>query len=558
MDLPHGSASVQPVGAAQGGPAAFTLSLRGTMRLTASDGRAILPGGLRGRAVLALLATAPGLRRPRRFVASLLWSTIPLRQALARLRDVMHDLRRSLEAAGCDALRADAHAIWLRPDALAVEPPDADPSAPLLPELLGIDPQFDLWLAAARGRDPVREPPAAPRATESAKVGGSSGSQVRLRVLRIASLAGAAVPHLDTALTDAVVAALSPIRAIAVLAESSPTSAAANADYQLAGHGLLAAGTLQATFRLSELRDGQILWAGLIAPQDMAQPGPAMLEIAAMVSARVEHEVLLHRAERAIRMPGPGSPTDQVLRAITDLQRLERDRFLRAGRLLASAARADPDLAFGKAWLAFWHVLAVGQGWAENEREALAQAGEAAEQAILLDPRDALALAIAGHVRSYLHRRVAEGLALCRRALGVNPNLPAAWGFAGMSLAYAGELDAAHTHLRRAIALLPEAPHAFFNEAGLATVQMLRGDFESATTIGRSVLQLHPRFTAALRAQIAALGHLGLAEEAKPLIRSLLSLDPGFTLARFRATAPYRVREQLEHFLRGLRLAGVS
>jgi Flp pilus assembly protein TadD len=127
-----------------------------------------------------------------------------------------------------------------------------------------------------------------------------------------------------------------------------------------------------------------------------------------------------------------------------------------------------------------------------------------------------------------------------------------------MSLAYAGELDAAHTHLRRAIALLPEAPHAFFNEAGLATVQMLRGDFESATTIGRSVLQLHPRFTAALRAQIAALGHLGLAEEAKPLIRSLLSLDPGFTLARFRATAPYRVREQLEHFLRGLRLAGVS
>ncbi len=526
------------------------------MSLTGPDGQSVLPGGARGRAVLALLATAPNGLRPRRLIASLLWSNIPLRQALARLRDVLHDLRRGLEQAGCDIIEADASAVWLRPGTVALRLPDAASALPLLPELLGVDPQFDLWLAHA-GRGPVQlEAPGKGGDAASPRLSPVLG-QTRLRVRKVTNLAGAAASHLDTVVTDAIVAALSPIRWIAVLVDS-PLVEAVGAEFQLAGHVLLAGDLPQATFRLTEVQDGHLVWSGVIAPGEAAGLSTAVLELAAMTSARIEHEVLLRRAERAQRHPGNGQPADLVLRAMADMHRLERERFMRAGRLLASAARADPDLASAQAWLAFWHVLAVGQGWAENEREALVQAGEAAERAILLDPRDAQGLAIAGHVRSYMHHQVPEGLALCRRALTFNPNLPMAWGFTGMSLAYSGELDAARAHLRRALALLPQNPHAFFPEGGLATVEMLRGDFPAAIEIGRSVLQLHPRFTAALRAQIAALGHLGRTDEARPLIRSFLGLDPGFTLARFRAASPYRNREQLDHFIRGLRQAGLS
>ena len=123
---------------------------------------------------------------------------------------------------------------------------------------------------------------------------------------------------------------------------------------------------------------------------------------------------------------------------------------------------------------------------------------------------------------------------------------------------HAGELEAARRYLKRALQLLPRNPHAFFTEAGLATVEMLLGNHEAASEIGRAVLQMQPRFTAALRARIAALGHLGRAEEAQPLVRSLLELDPGFTVARFRAAAPYVRRRDMDHFLRGLRAGGVG
>ncbi len=56
----------------------------------------------------------------------------------------------------------------------------------------------------------------------------------------------------------------------------------------------------------------------------------------------------------------------------------------------------------------------------------------------------------------------------------------------------------------------------------LATVEMLLGNHEAAAEMARAVLQMQPRFTAALRAQIAALGHLGRAEEARAQVRALL------------------------------------
>jgi tetratricopeptide (TPR) repeat protein len=301
-----------------------------------------------------------------------------------------------------------------------------------------------------------------------------------------------------------------------------------------------------------------VLWSAILAPQEVTHAAFAA-EVAAMACARLEHELLLLEAERAAARPlAEAGALEAALRAVPEIFRLERAGFERAGRLLAIAVRRDPRLAFAQAWLAYWNILRVGQGWATRPGEALAAAAAAAEQAVLLDPRDARALAVAGHVRGYLHHQVPEALALTRQAIEINPALPAAWTFSGMAHAYAGELETARRHLKRALALLPRNPHAFFTEAGLATVEMLLGNHEAAIAIARGVLQIQPRFTATHRAMIASLGHLGRTEEAAPLVRALLALDPGFTLQRFRAASPYVRRRDLDHFLRGLRAGGVA
>lgn len=492
---------------------------------------------------------------PRRLIAGLLWSGAEVGHALSRLRDVLHDLRGGLAAEKIEILGADASSIWLLSEKLIIETVERSEGWPFLVELRGIDPQFDDWLARADdgvARNPAAEvramPERAPHAVRRASV----------LVTPLNNLAGMKAGPLDIATTDAIVAALSALRSVSVLVEMAGR-APPTPDYLLTGNIHLAGTRPQVSLRLVDVGGGgAVLWSSVIAP-DEAHPAAFAEEVAAQACARLEHELLLLGAERAALRPlAEATAQEMVLRVVPDIYRLERDAFERAGKVLAAAVRRDPRVASAQAWLAYWNVLLVGQGWATQERDALAAAGQAAEQAILLDPRDARGLAIAGHVRGFLHHQVPEALALTRQALDINPALPAAWTFSGMAHAYAGELETARRHLKRALALLPRNPHAFFTEAGLATVEMLLGNHEAALTIGRGVLQLQPRFTAALRAQIAALGHLGRPQEARVLVRAMLELDPGFTVQRFRAAAPYVRRRDMDHFLRGLRLAGMG
>jgi hypothetical protein len=56
---------------------------------------------------------------------------------------------------------------------------------------------------------------------------------------------------------------------------------------------------------------------------------------------------------------------------------------------------------------------------------------------------------------------------------------------------------------------------------------------------------------------IASLGHLGRHEEAAPYIQKLLSLEPDFTVERFRKAYPFKRPEDRENYCEGLRLAGI-
>ena len=359
------------------------------------------------------------------------------------------------------------------------------------------------------------------------------------------------------ALADEIVATLSPLRSLRVLTPA-PGSVVPAHDCTLDGNLHAIGDRLRVAMRLSDLTEGgAILWSAVMEGE--AHSKARLLEdVAARTGANVDHQLLFRAARRATAASQPDSPAaDLVMRAVPDLYRLDRDRFMAAGKLLTRAVLRDGEFGMAHAWLALWNVLLVGQGWARNEREAMARAGAAAERAVTLDPRDARALTLAGHVRAFLHRQVAAGLSLHRRALEINPSLPLAWTLSGIALTYGGELNEARRHLRQAQRLLPHDPHGFFAETGLAVVALLLGEHEEAARLAQGVLQMQPRFTATLKVRLSALGHLGRTEEAGPYLTRLLELEPQFTVGRFRAGAPYAKREHLEHFARGLRLAGL-
>ena len=427
--------------------------------------------------------------------------------------------------------------------------------------------------------DPIREQRPEPRETraemraEAAATavahGPRGGARVGVLPLQVIGTTEAEA-HLGTGLAEEITSALARFRWIFLVSSSSLARFATQTRDETAIrrafdlHFLLD-GTIQRlqnrlriSMRLLDLRAGnQVVWSrrfdreaeDLLTLQD---------EIAAEAVAQIDPELLLIESQRVAARPiADATAYDLLLRALSLIDRLERPLFMQAGELLRQAITLDPDYAAAHAWYAYWHVLLVGQDWARDPGAGIAQAGRLAERAIMLDPQDAKALTIAGHVRAFLNRRLREAVALHERALTLNPNLAMAWGLSGVAFAYIGDLVEADRRMQRYKKLSPLDPHSFFYDTGICFVALLQGDHATAASIGRGVSEMNPAFSAACKPYLAALGHLGLADEATAVRTRLMALEPGFSVRKFLAAAPFEKAEHREHYAEGLRLAGV-
>ncbi len=406
--------------------------------------------------------------------------------------------------------------------------------------------------------------------TEARPPNPRGGARVGVLPLQLVGV-GENEAHLSTGLAEEITSALARFRWMFLVSSSSLARYATQTRDETAirrafGIDFLLDGTIQRvpdrlriSLRLLDLRNGnQIVWSrrfdrdshDLLTLQD---------EIASEVVAQIDPEILLIEAQRVSARPSH-DPTayDLLLRSLPLISRLEKPLFMQAGDLLRQAMAQEPDYAAAHTWAAYWHIFLVGQGWSRDAASSMAEAGRLAERAVSLDPQDAKALTIAGHIRAYMHHRQREAIALHERALMLNPNLAMAWCLSGVALAYLGELDEAERRVLRYKKLSPLDPHAFFFDTSLIIVALLRHDYEAAVVTGREVSEMNPGFSAACKPYLAALGHLGQLQEADIVKRRLLAIQPDFTISSFVATSPFERAEDLEHFVAGLRLGGID
>ncbi|MBC7636395.1 MAG: hypothetical protein H7251_12410, partial [Acetobacteraceae bacterium] len=257
--------------------------------------------------------------------------------------------------------------------------------------------------------------------------------------------------HLSTGLAEEITSALARFRWMFLISSSSLARYATQTRDETAirrafGIDFLLDGTIQkvgerlrVALRLLDLRVGnQVVWSRRF-DRDVHDLLTMQDDIAAEVVAQIDPEILLIEAQRVTqRPPLDATGYDMVLRAIPLIGRLDRVQFMQAGGLLADAVAQEPDYAPAHAWFAYWQMFLVGQRWTENPKAAMLEASKLAERAITLDPHDGRALSIAGHVRSFINRRLREALALHERALNLNPNLAMAWALSGVAYAYLG------------------------------------------------------------------------------------------------------------------------
>jgi adenylate cyclase len=329
-----------------------------------------------------------------------------------------------------------------------------------------------------------------------------------------------------------------------------------NVRYVLHGGVQRSGEALRIAVELSEAPPGTVIWADRFDGQ-VSDLFSLQDRIAVQVATTIAPQLRERELNRALRKhPESMTAYDLTLQALDLFGRMDRNSLARANRLLEQAIAHDagyaPAYSYKASFLAQW----IGQGWSKDELADRVASAEAARMAIERDPNDAVALAIYGHVQSYLMKDYKVGQELLERAVTAGPSCAWAWGYSSLTLGYLGDCAAAIARAERAVRLSPIGPDSFWWEHFLSQAYYLSGRFRDAIDWGRLSAAHAPANASNLRCLSASLVAAGEITEAKRLAAQLMSYVPTFGLSSFRERTPLR-GEVRETFIDLLRQAGL-
>jgi len=188
----------------------------------------------------------------------------------------------------------------------------------------------------------------------------------------------------------------------------------------------------------------------------------------------------------------------------------------------------------------------------------IAEAVRLAKGAIDAGKDDPDALWMAGWTLSHLGGEPAMGANVIDRALTLNPNCAHAWMARGLVSIFQNRPDGAIEALERAIRLSPLDPwgsRVFTSLMALA--HFAAGRYEQAIQWADRSLAAQPGYRTGLMAKVISSAQLGRVDEACDALSRVLELEPGLTIARWKAPAPPFPPELLARYEDGLRKAGL-
>jgi tetratricopeptide (TPR) repeat protein len=247
---------------------------------------------------------------------------------------------------------------------------------------------------------------------------------------------------------------------------------------------------------------------------------------------------------------------DLVMRALSHYWRVTRQDNLVAQALLEKAIAVDPGYGQALSLLAACHTWSAHMGW-EAMPEAIPIAERAALAAIRADSEDAWAhYALA--VVYLFNRRFDDSIAEFELALRLNPNFSPARGLYGVALAYRGRWEEGDRAAREALRFSPRDPFAAIYCGVAAYCQYVGCHYEEAIRLSREALRQRSDFVGAHRVLTAAAAMAGQGDIAKAALQDLRLAQPTISVAWIKSWMPFERDADLEHYLTGLRLAGLK
>jgi adenylate cyclase len=315
---------------------------------------------------------------------------------------------------------------------------------------------------------------------------------------------------------------------------------------------------LRVSCELCDAESGRNIWVDRIQvmPGDIFDLQDDLVErFISHIAPRIR-EAEIKRALR--KRPETLTAYDYTLQALHLLYPIEQKNFGRAGMLLAKAIEREPKFAMPHAWWARWYNHRVGLGWSSAAASDSAEALRLASRAIELDRRNALALAICGHIKSFLFHDYDSALYDFDCALTVCPSGSLGWALSSVTLSYLARSAEAILRAERALRLSPIDHGLFYYHAALSLAHYSGGNYDEAVKWGRIAMSENPNWTSNLRYLAAALAASNRQIEARETTEVLKALDSTLTLSKYGITGnPFRDPCQRNLHLEHLRHAGL-
>ena len=381
---------------------------------------------------------------------------------------------------------------------------------------------------------------------------------------------GAADPHFAEGVTEDVISMLSRWGTFPVISRNSVYALAGGTGaldlrlvgqllgvrYVLEGELRRADGRLRASVSLVDvdtdtvlLRDSHECALGdIFAMQD---------QIVRNVVGRLE-PALLHHERARVASARPGNPTvyEAVQLAAWHHYKYTRENNLLAREGLGRVLEADPENIRALTLMALATTHAANVGWLPDKDAGLREATALARTAVALSPRDPAARFALGTVCQNTSRpdEAAEHL---QAAVELNPSHAAAHANLGFVYCFLDRPDEGLAPMELALRLSPSDPRRFMWVTGMAASHFLAGRHRASLHAAREVLSLNASYPVALRYAAAALGAMGRAAEAGPIVTLLRRMDGDLA-----GTARHLRRSYTEapvlRLLDGLRRAGFT
>lgn len=281
-------------------------------------------------------------------------------------------------------------------------------------------------------------------------------------------------------------------------------------------------------------------------------------EVTQAIVAAIEPELLRAERERARRKPPDSlSAWECYHRGLWHLYQYKAEESAKAQALFRCVVEFDPNFGSAHAALAYSLYYERVEGLVSASDAWLSRALEAARTAVFLDERDAFANMVLGRLL-VANGEYEASIDACDSALAYNPNYADAHYGKALTLCFAGQPEAAIPEIDEALRLNPHDPGAwaFLSLRSLALTLLHRHD--EALIWARKAVQRPNAPIWTYTSEAVALAHLARIDEARAALDRALTIKPDLSASFFQSVLPWKDPAHLEHYIDGLRKAGLT